>query len=91
MYAIAWENDECGCVETYCEKFGDAVYEASKFFGGFLSFFSPEQLVEFHDSETEFVRVDVFECDDEEDADRQFADGLFVPLFHLDSGMEFWG
>lgn len=91
MYAVSYETETEACIELFVSDYSDAVYEASKFFGGFLSYFSPEQLVEFHLSETEFVRVDVFECNDEEDADRQFADGLFVPLFHLDSGMEFWG
>lgn len=93
MYAIAWEDDRGGCVETFRDKFSDAVFEASKIFASCLVFSeSPEDFAEVYaDGKGPLVRVDVYECDSEEDADQQFADALFVPLFHLDSGMNFWG
>lgn len=91
MYAIAWEDDCGGCVETFRDKFSDAVFEASKIFASCLVFSeSPEEFAEACAGGL-FVRVDVYECDDGYDADRQFADRLFVPVFHLDSGMNFWG
>ena len=93
MYAIAWEDDCGGCVETFRDKFSDAVFEASKIFAWCLVFNeSPEDFAEaYAGGHGPFVRVDVYECDDGYDADRQFADALFVPVFHLDSGMNFWG
>ena len=93
MYAIAWENDECGCIETYREKFIDAVFEASEIFASLLVYdMEPDEFAELYaGGNGPLVRVDVFECDDEDDAYRQFADALFCPLFHLDGTMNFWG
>lgn len=91
MYAVSVENEEYGAVEYMTPVFADAVYKASKLFGASICSYNQFELVELHYSDTEFIRVDVFECSSEEDADRQFADALFVPLFHLDSGMNFWG
>ena len=93
MYAISWENDQGGCVETYREKFNDAVFEASELFASLLVFdMTPEEFaVLYADGNGPLVRVDVYECDSEEDADVQFADATFTPLFHLDSGMNFLG
>ena len=93
MYAIAWEDDCGGGVEAFRNKFSGAVFEASRIFASRLVFNeSPEDFAEaYSDGNGPLVRVDVYECDDMDDADRQFAGALFVPLFHLDSGMNFLG
>lgn len=92
LYAVSYEDNEGGTVHRVVNSFPDAVYYACKLFGELMSFENdPTRFLEACADPNFLARVDVFECDDWDDADAQFADALFTPLFHLDNGMDFRG
>lgn len=92
LYAVSYEDNEGGGVHKVTNSFPHAVYCASNLFGGLLPYEDdPARFLEVCEDPETIVRVDVYECDDRDEADAQFADALFTPLFHLDNGMDFRG
>ena len=92
LYAVSYEDNEGGAVHRVDNSFTNAVYFACKLFGELLPYEdNPTRFLEVCADPETIVRVDVFECDSMDDADEQFADALFTPLFHLDNGMDFRG
>lgn len=92
LYAVSYEDNEGGGVDKLFNSFVNAVYHASKLFGELLPYENdPVRFLEVCADPDYFARVDVYECDSWDEADKQFADAVFVPLFHLDSGMNFRG
>lgn len=90
LYAISYEDNEGGGVYRTMNSFPGAVNFACKLFGELLPDESTPARFLAACANPEFLaRVDVYECDSWDDADAQFADALFTPLFHLDSGMDF--
>ena len=92
LYAVSYEDNEDGCVVEVLDCFTEAVYRATILFAEILPFEEdPVRFLEVCADPETLVRVDVFECDSEDDADEQFCDATFTPLFHLDNGMDFRG
>lgn len=92
LYAVSYEDNESGCVHKVTNNFHDAVYFACKLFGELLPYEDdPTRFLEVCADPETIVRVDVYECDNRDEAYAQFADALFDPLFHLDNGMDFRG
>ena len=92
LYAVSYEDNEGGGVHRVTNSFPDAIYLACKLFGELLPYEdNPTRFLEVCADPETIVRVDVFECDSWGDADVQFIDALFTPLFHLDNGMDFRG
>ena len=90
LYAVSYEDNDGGGVEKVFNSFATATYYACKLFGQLLPYEdNPARFLEVCADPETIVRVDVYECDSEDDADAQFADALFTPLFHLDNGMDF--
>ena len=88
MYAVAWEDDDTGCVEYVFDCYDDAVAMAFRLFANSVSIgATPDAFNAVF--KAALIRVDVYECDNMEDADEQFIDALFTPLFHIDNGMDF--
>lgn len=92
LYAVSYEDNEGGGVDKLFNSFVDAVYHACKLFGQILpDEDNPARFLAACENPEFLARVDVFECDDWDDAEAQFVDALFTPLFHLDNGMDFRG
>lgn len=93
MYAVTYETEGMGGVDSMFGSYGSAVFKACELFGSILPVDSsdPKEFQRELTNPDFLARVDVFECDSEDDADEQFADALFTPLFHLDNGMDFRG
>ena len=92
LYAVSYEDNEGGGVHKLTNSFPDAVYQACTLFGQILPYEdNPARFLAACANSEFLARVDVFECEDWDDADAQFADALFTPLFHLDNGMDFRG
>ena len=92
LYAVSYEDNEGGGIHKVTNSFPDAVYQATALFGQLLPYEdNPARFLEVCADPETIARVDVFECDSRDDADAQFADALFTPLFHLDNGMDFRG
>lgn len=92
FYAVSYEDNEGGGVHRVTNSFPDAVSYACKLFGELLPYEDdPTRFLEVCEDPETIVRVDVFECDSHDEADAQFVDALFDPLFHLDNSMDFRG
>lgn len=92
LYAVSYEDNEGGGVDKVFNSFVNAVYHACKLFGQLLPYEDdPARFLEVCADPETIVRVDVFECDSYDEANAQFADALFTPLFHLDNAMDFRG
>ena len=90
LYAVSYEDNEGGGIHKVTNSFPEAVYQAAALFGQLLPYEdNPARFLEVCADPETIVRVDVFECDSWDEADEQFADALFTPLFHLDNGMDF--
>lgn len=90
MYAVAWEDNDTGCVEYVFDHYDDAVAMAFRVFANGICYgATPDAFNDVFKCDETILRVDVYECDNMEDADEQFIDALFTPLFHIDNGMDF--
>ena len=92
LYAISFEDNYGGGIHRTVNSFSNAVCYACKLFGLLLpEENNPARFLAACENPEFLARVDVFECDSWDDADEQFADATFVPLFHLENGMDFRG
>ena len=92
LYAVSYEDNEGGGIYKVTNSFTDAVYHATALFGQLLpDEDNPARFLAACENPEFLASVDVYECDSLDDADAQFADALFTPLFHLDNGMDFRG
>lgn len=93
MYAVTYETEDMGGVDSMFGSYGSAVFKACELFGAILPIDSsdPKEFQHELTNPAFLARVDVYECNHWDDANEQFCDATFVPLFHLDNSMDFRG